>query len=133
MRKKGFTLIELLIVIAIIGILAAMVVVSLGNARKKANDAVRKSDIKMVAGLLDAYKAENNTVPISATAANLDTDVLTLIAATAQNGAIPTNGPLGAADEYTYTTDATGDAYLLGATLEAETPAAYQYPAGVTL
>jgi len=53
-NKKGFTLVELLLVIAIIGILAAVLFVSLGNQRERARTTTFKENMR---GLVTAYTA----------------------------------------------------------------------------
>ena len=61
--QKGFTLIELLIVIAIIGILASIVLVSLSDARKAARDAARMTQLRSIATILDAYYIDHGYYP----------------------------------------------------------------------
>ncbi len=62
--RKAFTLIELLIVIAIIGILAAVIFVSLNAARKKAYDAQVKSDMTSLSQALEIVKIDRPLTPM---------------------------------------------------------------------
>lgn len=65
LNGRGFTLVELLVVIAIIGILSSVVLASLTNARAKARDARRVSDVNQIKLALELYYDSNNFYPVS--------------------------------------------------------------------
>ncbi len=61
--NKGFTLIELLIVVAIIGILAAVAIPQFSSYREKAYHSASTSDLKNIKTGMEAFMADNQLYP----------------------------------------------------------------------
>lgn len=59
--RSAFTLIELMIVIAIIGVLAAIAVPNFKRARERANTRACYANQKTIAGAIEMYNLDKNT------------------------------------------------------------------------
>lgn len=64
MKRQGFTLIELLIVIAIIGIVAAIAIPNLLTALQKGKQKATMGDMKSLGSAIESYLTDNYFVPI---------------------------------------------------------------------
>lgn len=62
-NRKGFTLIELLIVVAIIGILAAIAIPQFAAYRARGYNSAANSDLKNIKTTLEAYYTDNQIYP----------------------------------------------------------------------
>jgi len=84
MKRRGFTLIELLVVVAIIALLIAILLPSLGKARELANRGTCAANVRGIAQSMHVYGVDNNDVyPVVATPSNNSTPTYKL-ASTAQ-------------------------------------------------
>jgi len=117
-KQKGFTLIELLVVIAIIGLLSTLAVVALNNARMKARDAKRVSDVKQMQTALEMYYNDASTYPANVVAG--ETIALGGTATTTYMAIVPSNPqPADATDTgcggtgYTYSQNDAGASYAI--------------------
>ena len=64
-NQAGFTLVELMIVMAIIGVLAAVAIPSYLGAVRQAREAVLKEDLHVMRSAIDSYTADKQKAPQS--------------------------------------------------------------------
>ena len=68
-NQKGFTLIELLIVVAIIGIIAAIAIPNLLNAIDRGKQKRTMADLRSIGTSIEAYSVDTNFYPLGNTLA----------------------------------------------------------------
>lgn len=117
-NNQGFTLIEMLVVVAIVGLLSAVVVVGLTGAREKARDSRRIADIREIQNELELNYTSGSGYPSPV------------------NGHAPGEPEDPQGSFYLYETTNGGFSYMLGVSLETEENSNYgdgsNCPSGIT-
>ena len=71
MNQKGFTLVEIMIVVAIIGLLAAIAIPNLLRARTNANEGAMKTAMRTFSSANESYRAAQSTPAYAAAITSL--------------------------------------------------------------
>ena len=121
---RAFTLIEMLVVISLIGILAALALVSFGGAQKQARDTTRKSDLKQYQTSVEGYASKNGGLyPVYANAITLTGSIVFCGSTQLNIGTCIADPKTGTLDYKYVSTD--GINYVFWGTLENKTPTVY--------
>ena len=72
-KQQGFTLIELLIVVAIIGIIAAIAIPNLLNAIDRSKQKRTMADMRSIGTSCEEYSIDNNFYPVQTTQGDVST------------------------------------------------------------
>ncbi len=123
-NDKGFTLVEILVVIAIIGVLAAIIWISLGSATAKARDVKRKAELSQIGRFLSGSSCYmSNNGPGEYDIMSLADELKSKYSQYANFASMIPKDPKSGTDTqayYRYIVDATGQKCVLYANLENE-------------
>jgi general secretion pathway protein G len=104
-REKGFTLIELLIVVAIIGIIAAIAVPNLLTAIQRSKRSRTAADLRAIGTAIESYMVDHNIYP--------ENNLFTILE---DQGYYRGSTKDGWGQTFTYTVDAEQNAYTVTST-----------------